>query len=222
MWRQRHRVARLYRSSSAILRTRSSACPNRDRNARQCTSQCVRQSTSSSAARSTEMRLSTIQKVSARLSTRRTVSTSGRGQGTIRCGHRYREHVRTILTTHVGMFKRKASSKFHTMTVRMFPSRCAMMFPPRSAEQLQNSSVLKFLTKTARIFHNSSASLYIRRCPKESAEEFLRRFVMTELAMAVILTLGLLVLRYALMLQRNKLNLRTVMRLILVAKLFFF
>merc|ERR1712215_189171 len=95
------------------------------------------------------------------------------------------------------------------------------MFPPRSAEQSQNSSVLKSLTKTARMFHNSNASLYIRRCPKESAEEFLRRFVMTELAMAVLLTLGLVVLRYALMLQRNKLNLRTVMRLILVAKLFF-
>merc|ERR1712215_66272 len=167
-WRQRHRVARLYRSSIATLHTRSSAYPHRGRSAKQCTSQCARQSTSSSAARSTGMRQSTTQRQSAGLSTRRTVSTNGRGQGTTRCGHLYKEHVRTILMTNVEMFRRKDSSKFHTMTVRMYPSRCAMMSPPRSAEQLLSSSVLKFPTKTVRMFHNNSASQYIRKYPKES------------------------------------------------------
>merc|ERR1711936_189365 len=200
----------------------SSASPHRGRRARQCTSQCAIQSTSSSAARSTGMRQSTTQRQSVGLSTRRTVSTNGRGQGTTRYGHQYKEHVRTILTIHVGRFRRKDSSKFHTMTVRMYPSRCAMMSPPRSAEQLQNNSVLKFPTKTARMFHNNSASQYIRKYPKESVEEFPSRFVMMELAMALLVTLVVVVLRYALMHQRNKLNLRTVMRLILVANFLFF
>merc|ERR1711936_613861 len=200
----------------------SSASPHRGRRARQCTSQCAIQSTSSSAARSTGMRQSTTQRQSAGLSTRRTVSTNGRGQGTTRCGHQYKEHVRTILTTHVGRFRRKDSSKFHTMTVRMYPSRCAMTSPPRSAEQLLNSSVLKFPTKTARMFHNNNASQYIRKYPKESVEEFPSRFVMMELAMALLVTLVLVVLRYALMHQTNKLNLRTVMQLILVANFLIF
>merc|ERR1739844_304864 len=91
------------------------------------------------------------------------------------------------------------------------------MSPPRSAGQLLSSSVLKFPTKTVKMSHNNSASQYIRKYPKESAEEFPSRFVMMELAMALLVTLGLVALRYALMHQRNKLNLRTVMRLILVA-----
>merc|ERR1711936_1288287 len=192
----------------------SSASPHRGRRARQCTSQCAIQSTSSSAARSTGMRQSTTQRQSAGLSTRRTVSTNGRGQGTTRCGHQYKEHVRTILTTNVEMFRRKESSKFHTMTVRMYP--------PRSAEQLLNNSVLKFPTKTARMSHSNSASQYIRKYPKESVEEFPSRFVMMELAMALLVTLVLVVLRYALMHQTNKLNLRTVMQLILVANFLIF
>merc|ERR1712002_1093279 len=192
-----------------------SVSPDRGRSARRCTSRCARQSTSSSAARSTGTRLSTTQIRSVRQSTRRTVSISGRGRGTTRCGHPYKEHARTIHTTHVEMFRRKDSSKFHTMTVRMSPSRCAMMSPPRSAELLLSSSVLKFPTKTARMFHKNNASQYIRKYPKESVEEFPSRFVMMELAMALLVTL--VVLRYALMHQRNKLNLRTVMRLILVA-----
>merc|ERR1719427_2032542 len=125
----------------------------------------------------------TTQRRRARQSTRRTVSTSGRGQGTTRGGHPYKEHARTILTTRVKMFRRKDSSKFHTMTARMYPNRCAMMSPPRSAELLRNRSVLKFLIKTAGMFHSSNASQFIRKYPRESAEGYQSKCVMTELAM---------------------------------------
>merc|ERR1711909_117388 len=102
-----HRSAGLYRSSSAAQSTRRSACPSRGRSARLCTMQCATHSMKRCAARSTEMRQSTTQRLTAVLTTSRTVSTNGRGRGTTRCGRLSMGPARTMLTTSARMCRRR-------------------------------------------------------------------------------------------------------------------
>ena len=53
----------------------------------------------------------------------RTVNINGRVQETIKFGLQYLEHVTIMPMIDVGMYRNRNSSKYHTMTVRMFLNR---------------------------------------------------------------------------------------------------
>merc|ERR1719310_2670012 len=86
---------------------KNSVCQNRDKNAKPCTSQYATQSTRRFAVRSTGMRRSTTQRLSATLTTRKTVNINGRALVTTRFGHQSLELARIMHMTSVKMCRKR-------------------------------------------------------------------------------------------------------------------
>merc|ERR1711915_602472 len=107
MWKQRPKSAEQCKKDSAIQNTKNSVCQNSDKNVKLCTSQYATQSTRRCAVRSTGMRRSTTQRLSATLTTSKTVNINGKALATTRFGHQSLELARTMHMTSARMYKRK-------------------------------------------------------------------------------------------------------------------
>merc|ERR1712228_918907 len=107
MWKQRPKSAEQCKKDSAIQNTKNSVCQNSDKNAIPCTSQYATQSTRRCAVRSTGMRRSTTQRLSATLTTSKTVNTNGKARVTTRFGHQSLELARIMHMTSARMYRKR-------------------------------------------------------------------------------------------------------------------
>merc|ERR1711915_398601 len=107
MWKQRPKSVKQCKRDSAKPITKSSVCQNSDKNAKLCTSQYATQSTRRFAVRSTGMRRSTTQRLSATLTTSKTVNTNGKALVTTRFGHQSLELAKIMHMTSARMYRRK-------------------------------------------------------------------------------------------------------------------
>merc|ERR1712228_968334 len=101
MWKQRPKSAKQCKRDSAIQNTKNSVCQNSDKNAKLCTSQYATQSTRRCAVRSTGMRLS------ATLTTSKTVNTNGKALVTTKFGHQSLELARIMHMTSARMYRKR-------------------------------------------------------------------------------------------------------------------
>merc|ERR1712215_399162 len=107
MWKQRPKSAKQCKKDSARQNTKNSVCQNSDKNTKPCTCQYATQSTRRCAVRSTGMRRSTTQRLSATLTTSKTVNTNGRALVTTKFGHQSLELARIMHMTSARMYKKK-------------------------------------------------------------------------------------------------------------------
>merc|ERR1711915_1113113 len=107
MWKQRPKSAKQFKRDSARQNTKSSVCQISDKNAKPCTSQYATQSTRRCAVRSTGMRQSTTQRLSATLTTSKTVNINGKALVTTRFGHQSLELARIMHMTSARMYRKR-------------------------------------------------------------------------------------------------------------------
>merc|ERR1711915_102519 len=101
------RSAKQCEKDSAIQNTKNSVCQNSDKNAKLCTSQYATQSTRRCAVRSTGIRRSTTQRLSATLTTSKTVNINGRALATTRFGHQSLELAKIMHMTSARMYRKR-------------------------------------------------------------------------------------------------------------------
>ena len=135
---------------------------------------------------------------SATLTTRRTASTGGRAVPTIGCGLQSLAPATTMPITSAGTSKRRNSSRFHTKTAKLLPSRyrfecqknlnykfdtcrSVTQFHVRIVGQLLTRGVPRCLTRIVRMFLSSSARMSSKGCLRGSVGLCPKRFVIEAL-----------------------------------------
>merc|ERR1712198_530326 len=138
---------------------------------------------------STELSMKAIQKLNVKLIIRRIVNTTGKEKVKLKCGFRFLEHANPIPMRPVRMFPSKRRDEFPILYATMFQSRNVSMFPSKSARLSRRRNVPMNHIRSVIGFLNRTAKLFIRRFQTESAEEFRRKFVMTDRDQVLVLVL---------------------------------
>merc|ERR1711973_180515 len=138
---------------------------------------------------STEQNMTATLKLNVPLSTRMTVSSSGKEKEMLRFGFLSLEHVNPTPMKNVKMFPSRRRDRLPILCVTRFQNRSVLLFPSRSVELFRNRSVPMNPTRSVTRFPSRIVNLFTRKFPTESVEEFLRRSVMMDLLALVPLLL---------------------------------